>query len=1061
MTFGFLKQIFPSNRGPGPDHTHVPAEVTSIQTPNTPGLSEIINASKRRRDYGTSGSGFFSGAHNFKIRKSTFTEVHGNQNIEQLVNRPFSKTTIIQNVDSGTAVFLFLNQKRVSGAEFDSSDRDPPYCHPQTRKELREALYIWLTDASRRSWDFVWLWGPAGVGKSAVAQAFAEQCNELGLLGAAFFFSAPAKRDSLNGVIATIAYQLATRDAQYKILLTQILNDDPSILDKKLRIQFQQLIVEPFAYLSASFSPVRKPLVVIIDGLDECSSQDAQCELIKLIGEYVERTKATSGTLLWLICSRPEWHIKRAFAEVDTPIESGHEELTCRTTRDIEDVCLILKDGLQKIYDDVASPGLGRGRPRVRWPTETKLGQISIRVGGLPVFADALLRFIDDKCRRERVSPDSQLEACLMALENVSDWSKVNPLDILDRFYLQIVSRVPPSFLPTTKKIIGLQPFLESRKWDTQLTATAFNVAQLLCLDEHTFYAALQDLHSVLDIPPPESAHEKPVKAFHKSFMDFLENPHRSGSHTLDMSQLHYDVGVLVIPWYNYFLRQNCFMPHSCPILSVNAEDIPAPAWPDLVNDQNHDSTIIQKFVEKNSWDLWCVRDEHSTHMLLQLQKFTFCHLPHQFDEPQVDRAFSRFLTWYQTTSIDIPLIRQTSASSDELQLTKSNMFLSMETWPGIDLAKPDCPYIFFSSHHDPRWLVRNELPMFFIGNDEKAVLVLGHKRSIAPNPYRGNDPQSLLDNVQYAASSLRPACHTEVNRSGLQSMIPAWDKLEGAVSQHWGSWDNNVGVFNQQERLMDESGLHSSDIGGLVHSERGSWESHGSVEDGKYRACYVLLSELLVHWVLNPTAMPIRGLSQQEAQNMVDFLNKVFDDKNAKENKRRLFFLLINFMRETQVFPTVNKVENIHCDLPRQASEGGLGIIYRGMYRGTHSVCVKAVQMYEKRDVRPLLRAHASEIILWARLTHHNVVPFYGMYLSGEFSSRICLVLPWMENKTLSNYLHQNAAVPRLPLLLDVATGLQYLHESSIIHGDLRAVHSLAIHPQRMDLSNLLQEID
>jgi hypothetical protein len=57
---------------------------------------------------------------------------------------------------------------------------------------------------------FLWLHGSAGAGKSAVAQAFAGQCHQDGLFGGSFFFKrGHSDRGKWNGLVTTLAYQLA------------------------------------------------------------------------------------------------------------------------------------------------------------------------------------------------------------------------------------------------------------------------------------------------------------------------------------------------------------------------------------------------------------------------------------------------------------------------------------------------------------------------------------------------------------------------------------------------------------------------------------------------------------------------------------------------------------------------------------------------------------------------------------------------------------------------------------------------------------------------------------
>jgi adenylate kinase family enzyme len=57
---------------------------------------------------------------------------------------------------------------------------------------------------------FLWIFGPAGSGKSAIAQTIAEICFKLNKLAASFFFSRnAAARNNESMLITTLVYQLA------------------------------------------------------------------------------------------------------------------------------------------------------------------------------------------------------------------------------------------------------------------------------------------------------------------------------------------------------------------------------------------------------------------------------------------------------------------------------------------------------------------------------------------------------------------------------------------------------------------------------------------------------------------------------------------------------------------------------------------------------------------------------------------------------------------------------------------------------------------------------------
>ncbi|KXN82430.1 hypothetical protein AN958_02562 [Leucoagaricus sp. SymC.cos] len=112
----------------------------------------------------------------------------------------------------------------------------PPSCHPSTRKAILEMVMLWL-------------YGPAGCGKSAVAQSLAERRIEILRLGAAFFFSCSNSINKPETVFPALAYQLASHCPEYKTIWISLLTNEPLLLTKAQPVQFNKLIVEPFLRL--------------------------------------------------------------------------------------------------------------------------------------------------------------------------------------------------------------------------------------------------------------------------------------------------------------------------------------------------------------------------------------------------------------------------------------------------------------------------------------------------------------------------------------------------------------------------------------------------------------------------------------------------------------------------------------------------------------------------------------------------------------------------------------------------------------------------------------------
>ncbi|KXN83217.1 Tip elongation aberrant protein 1 [Leucoagaricus sp. SymC.cos] len=207
------------------------------------------------------------------------------------------------------------------------------------------------------------------------------------------------------------------------------------------------------------------------------------------------------------------------------------------------------------------------------------------------------------------------------------------------------------------------------------------------------------------------------------------------------------------------------------------------------------------------------------------------------------------------------------------------------------------------------------------------------------------------------------------------------------------------------------------------------------------------------------PETASLASLRGSDARAMVDFLASALESQellHSDTDKRHVLQLLKKIVKSAQVFPKRTELSGVQCDLTDPSNNlGGYGLIYKGNFEG-QTVCVKAVLFDESAlKANKLLRAQVGELALLAHISHPNIIPLYGAFLSAEPNPRICIVSPWMENGDLVDYLRNFPLTPRIPLMFDVAVGLQFLHNLGIIHADLKARNVLVSRSQRAMLAD------
>ncbi|KIL71492.1 hypothetical protein M378DRAFT_61554, partial [Amanita muscaria Koide BX008] len=301
----------------------------------------------------------------------------------------------------------------------DSSAQDPERCcHPGTRENVLDQMRNWADDPTKPE-GILWLHGPAGVGKSAIAQTISYSYGR-DKVGATFFFfrSDPVRNDG-NRLFPTLAWQLTSSVPAVKDLIAFSLEEYPDLPRKTIEVQFKQLIAQPFLTISGngSAAPI-STRIIIIDGLDECSDTKLQRRILKTIGNAVADPRFP---LRFIICTRPEAHIEDFFTQFQHPT----------LQIDLANVDGVYRDIATYLTSEFARIAVEQELDPEMWPGQATIDTLVSKSSGQFIYASTVIKCVDD----EYESAVEQLKIIL----GLKPSTGKSPFSELDALYNEIL----------------------------------------------------------------------------------------------------------------------------------------------------------------------------------------------------------------------------------------------------------------------------------------------------------------------------------------------------------------------------------------------------------------------------------------------------------------------------------------------------------------------------------------------------------------------------------------------------------------------------------------------
>jgi len=359
----------------------------------------------------------------------------------------------------------------------------------------------------------MWIFGPAGAGKSAIAQSIADFCFQSDNLAASFFFSRhSAGRDNAVQFITTLAYQLSRSIPEMKAAVVKALEGDPLLISRSLDAQAHSLIIHPLndaSMLGRKQLIKSLPRLVIIDGLDECGKPKDQRYLLEVLSTIAEQL---TYPLLFLVASRPEQAIRNTF---------NIEPLRNLTTRlaldDTYEANSDIRIFLQSKFDEIKKNHPAGGDLPKPWPSREELDRLVGKSSGQFIYASTVIKFVDSSHHH----PQDRLDIVF----GLAPPEIATPFAELDALYNQIFSSVV--YIEKALRILTVLMLFR----DLPPRPSFLDV--FLSYKPGMTRTIFSDLHSVLRLPPAEEK-EGEIKIIHASLSDFLLDPDRSENFFID-----------------------------------------------------------------------------------------------------------------------------------------------------------------------------------------------------------------------------------------------------------------------------------------------------------------------------------------------------------------------------------------------------------------------------------------------------------------------------------------------------------------------------------------------
>jgi len=366
-------------------------------------------------------------------------------------------------------------------------------CLEGTREGVLSRFMTWVQKDARH---ILWLAGMAGTGKTSVAVTLCRMLdNDPSIVfGGGFFCSRTANvegRTDVRRILPTLAVLLSRQSPKFAVALAAEIRPNSGVAGyEPVSDQIGRLLQRPLSALASE----TRPIVFVIDALDECTNERELAELLSAIAKF-----QCDANVKFILTSRPEIHILGG--PISHRAQNGILQLHMIEVEEVtQDIRLYVDDAFSK--KKLAKP----------WYSEADVTALATLSNGLFIFASTVVSYI--LVATSVSNRTARLQKALTAVGQST--VAMSKLDAMYEFVLTEASdmyKVEAEELEATR--CNLACILAAR---APLSVTA--LAELRDLEPDDLRESLRYLHATIYVPGEDD--EPGLRMLHASFSDYL-----------------------------------------------------------------------------------------------------------------------------------------------------------------------------------------------------------------------------------------------------------------------------------------------------------------------------------------------------------------------------------------------------------------------------------------------------------------------------------------------------------------------------------------------------------